>query len=165
MSIRSVFRYTRSNKINVKGFSTNTHSGSTRNDDNNMVQELLLRLGIPIIFLSGFVCYIKIQASKEKVQNEIKLIKDLNKIDIEMVQNEIKLIKDLNKINKEIVQNEIKAIKEMVKIDGKAMAGSIKTNNEMVQMDIKRIKDLIKESNETSIKMIKAYEDRLLKKG
>ena len=147
MSIRNVFRYTRSNKISVKGFSTNTHSGSTQNVGNNMVQELLLRLGIPIIFLSGFVCYIKIQASKEKVQNEIKLIKDLNKI------------------NKEVVQNEIKAIKEMVKIDGKAMAGSIKTNNEMVQMDIKRVKDLIKESNVTSIKMIKAYEDRSLKKG
>lgn len=146
MNMRNVFRYTRSNKINVKGFSTNTHSGSTQNDGNNMIQELLLRLGIPIIIWSGLVCYIKIQGNNE------------------MVKINIKTMEDLNKINKEIVQNDIKAIKEMVKIDIKLMEDLNKIDKEIVKIDIKAIKDLIKENNVTSIKMIRAYEDCLFKK-
>jgi hypothetical protein len=117
MNIRNVFRYTRSNKINVKGFRKNTHSGSTQNDGYNMTQELLVRLGIPIIIWSCLVCYIKIQgnkdeikAIKEMVQNEIKVIKEMVKIDIESMEY-------LNKINKEMVKIDIKSMADLNKID------------------------------------------------
>ena len=58
-----------------KEFRTNatSFSGSTQNDGYNMTQELLVRLGIPIIIWSCLVCYIKIQGNKD----EIKAIKEM----------------------------------------------------------------------------------------